>query len=151
MTGDVRRCYGIMEESGWEPDRHTVVRLVMESQSWAAVYMAVGWFHVTQGTMDRARACFAKAEASCESDEELSYVLHAASIASLSMGDPTTALQKERACLALCRGTRDLPLVAKVLVHLGAISSAIDGASRGEADESDTTGKDAHDIPRANH
>ena len=132
MTGDVRRCCRIMEESGWEPDRHTVVRLVMESQSWAAVYMAVGWFNVTQGRMDRARACLAKAEASCGNDGELSYVLHAASIASFRMGDLAIALEKERACLALCRQTRDLPLVALVLIRLEAISSAIDGASRGE-------------------
>jgi hypothetical protein len=129
MTGDVARCCRALEESGWEPDRYTVVRLVLESDSWAAVFMAIGWFNLREGRMDRARAFLARAEASCGNDEELSYVLHGESVAYLSMGDATTALEKERGCLALCRKTRDLSLAARVLVQVGAISSALDEPS----------------------
>jgi len=62
MTGGVRQCYEAMEESGFRPDRHTVVHLVMRSDSWAA-YLAVGVFNLTQGRTDRARAQLARAEA----------------------------------------------------------------------------------------
>jgi hypothetical protein len=140
---DVARCYRALEESGWEPDRPTVVRLAMESDSWAAAYMVVGWFNLTQGRVHRARACLAKAEASCETGEELSYVLHAGSVAALRMGDVALALEKERACLAVCRKTRDLALVAKVLFHLGEISCALNGPSRDDQsrDSKNRTGR----------
>jgi hypothetical protein len=82
--------------------------------------------------VDRSKASLARAEASCESEEDLAYVLHIESIAFLRMGDTGKALEKEDACLALCRKTKNPRLAAQVLVQLGAISHALgqDGLNR---------------------
>jgi hypothetical protein len=122
-AGDVMRCYRFMEEAGWELDKVTTIDLVMCSQSWTAAYMVTGWFNLIEGRPDRSRAYLAKAEAWCATEEELAYVLHVESKASLRMGDIGTALEKEQDCLAICRRTRDRYLVARVLVQLGMIVS----------------------------
>ena len=129
---DIKECYEVMEQSAWELDRSKVATLVMESQSWAATYVLIGWFALTEGKVGRSKACLARAEASCESEEDLAYVLHIESIAFLRMGDTGKALEKEDACLALCRKTKNRHLVAKVLIQLGAISHALgeDGLNR---------------------
>ena len=129
---DIKECYEVMEQSAWELDRSKVATLVMESQSWAATYVLIGWFALTEGRVDRSKASLARAEASCESEEDLAYVLHIESIAFLRMGDTGKALEKEDACLALCRKTKNPRLAAQVLVQLGAISHALgqDGLNR---------------------
>lgn len=116
---DVKECYEVMEQSAWELDRYTLAKLVIGSRSWASNYVLTGWYVLTQGRVDCSKADLAKAETLCESEEDLAYVLHIESIAFLRMGDARMALEKEDACLALCRKTKNRHLAAKVLVHLG--------------------------------
>ncbi|MGD0661389.1 MAG: hypothetical protein ABSD38_25270 [Syntrophorhabdales bacterium] len=126
LTGDVMECCRLMEEAGWELDKVTVIDLVMDSQSWAAVYMVVGWFELIEGKPDRSKAYLAKAKAACATEGERAYVLHVESMASLRMGDIGTALEREHECFAICRRTKDRYLLTRVLVQLGAISNALD-------------------------
>ena len=114
---DVKECYEVMEQSAWELDRYTLAKLVIGSRSWASNYVLTGWYVLTQGRVDCSKADLAKAETLCESEEDLAYVLHIESIAFLRMGDARMALEKEDACLALCRKTKNRHLAAKVLVQ----------------------------------
>ena len=135
LTGDVMECCRLMEEAGWEPDKVTVIDLVMDSQSWAAVYMVVGWFELIEGKPDRSKAYLAKAIAACTTEEDRAYVLHVESVASLRMGDTRTAFEREGECFAICCRTKDRYLLTRVLIQLGAISNALDQDSSGLAIE----------------
>lgn len=126
MTNDVKRCYGMIVASGFgDLDSCAVINFIMESHSQPAILAMMAWFNLTKGRLDRVRTYLSKAEILCGSDEDLAYLLHIGSMAYLRMDDLREALDKERRCLSSCRKTKDVYLAAQVLVHVGALWSAL--------------------------